>query len=218
MTDIVQLLERWQLDVGDLRERMYRAPTPRERERWHGLWLLAQGWSTTQVAEALEREPHTIGNWLDNFRQGGAQGLVFEQTGGSPPVLNRGQQNQLKSAVQNPPGEAGIELSNWNWKVVSWDALVEAFVNKEVDLAWNGHLAYLKIKRRLNDTCQVVAMVEMIVGLVWGWSPYPEVRWMMFLTPHIWAISPRSWTSSLIPMWGRHPVRNTGPGSSPGPV
>ena len=85
MTDIVQLLERWQLDVGDLRERMYRAPTPRERERWHGLWLLAQGWSATQVAEALEREPHTIGNWLDNFRQGGAQGLVFEQTGGSSP-------------------------------------------------------------------------------------------------------------------------------------
>ena len=32
--------------------------------------------------------------------------------------MNRGQQNQLKSAVQNPPGEAGIELSNWNWKVV----------------------------------------------------------------------------------------------------
>ena len=62
-------------------------------------------------------------------------------------------------------------------KVVSWDALVEAFVNKEVevDLAWNGPLAYLKIKRRLNDTCQVVARVAMIVGLVWGWSPYPEV-------------------------------------------
>ena len=34
---------------------------------------------------------------------------------------------------------------------------------------------------------------------------------MMFLTPHISAISPRSWTSSLIPMWGRHPARNTGP-------
>ena len=118
MTDIVQLMEEWQLNVGDLRERMYRAPTPRERERWHGLWLLAQGWSAIQVAEALDREPHTIGNWLANFRRGGAQGLVFEQTGGSPPVLKWGQQNQLKSAVQNPPGEAGVELSNWNWKVV----------------------------------------------------------------------------------------------------
>ena len=118
MKEIVQLMEEWQLNVGDLRERMYRAPTPRERERWHGLWLLAQGWSAIQVAEALDREPHTIGNWLANFRRGGAQGLVFEQTGGSPPVLNWGQQDQLKSAVQNPPGEAGVELSNWNWKVV----------------------------------------------------------------------------------------------------
>ena len=118
MKEIVQLMEEWQLNAGDLRERMYRAPTPQERERWHGLWLLAQGWSAIQVAEALDREPHTIGNWLANFRRGGAQGLVFEQTGGSPPVLNWGQQNQLKSAVQNPPGEAGVELSNWNWKVV----------------------------------------------------------------------------------------------------
>ena len=56
-----------------------------EKAHGCGLWLLAQRWSATQVAEALEREPHTIGNWLDNFRQGGAQGLVFEQTGGSPP-------------------------------------------------------------------------------------------------------------------------------------
>ena len=37
---------------------------------------------------------------------------------GVPPVLSRDEQNRLKSAVQTPPGEAGIELSNWNWKVV----------------------------------------------------------------------------------------------------
>ena len=47
--------------------------------------VVGQGWSAIQVAEALDREPHTIGNWLANFRRGGAQGLVFEQTGGSPP-------------------------------------------------------------------------------------------------------------------------------------
>ena len=32
MKDMVALLERWQLDVKALRERMYNAPTPRERE------------------------------------------------------------------------------------------------------------------------------------------------------------------------------------------
>ena len=37
---------------------------------------------------------------------------------GVPPALNAGQQDQLKSALLNPPGEAGVELSNWNWKVV----------------------------------------------------------------------------------------------------
>ena len=80
MKDMARLLEKWQLNVGDVREQMYRAPTPRERERW-SLWLLVQGWSE----EALERDSHTIGDWLSGFRRAGAQGLVFEHTGGSPP-------------------------------------------------------------------------------------------------------------------------------------
>jgi len=87
--DVVKLLERWEMDQKEVRRRMYRAPTARERERWHGLWLLAQGWSATQVAEALERDPHTIGDWLADFRRAGARGLVFEQTGGSPPPSAR---------------------------------------------------------------------------------------------------------------------------------
>jgi len=85
MSDANELLKTWQLSPRQVRERMYRAPTPRERERWHALWLLARGWTAAQVAEALERDHHTIGDWLDAFRQAGAEGLVFEQAGGSPP-------------------------------------------------------------------------------------------------------------------------------------
>ena len=85
MKDIRRLLERWQLDVGDVRERMYRAPTPRERERWHGLWLLAHGCTALAVAEALEREPHTIGTWVAALSDKGPTALAFEQSGGSPP-------------------------------------------------------------------------------------------------------------------------------------
>jgi hypothetical protein len=54
MHEVSGLLKRWQLDVKSVRERVYRAPTPRERERWHALWLLARGWSAAQVAETLE--------------------------------------------------------------------------------------------------------------------------------------------------------------------
>jgi len=90
MEEITSLLKEWQLDEHGVRERMYRAPTPRERERWHALWLLARGWSASQVADVLKRDPHTIGDWLANFRQAGPSGLTFEQTGGSPPPSRPG--------------------------------------------------------------------------------------------------------------------------------
>jgi transposase len=85
MNDIAAMLGRWQLDLHAVREHMYRAPTARERERWHAIWLLAQGWSASQIAKALERDAHTIGDWIDRFRQNGPAGLTLEHTGGSPP-------------------------------------------------------------------------------------------------------------------------------------
>ena len=73
MKDMARLLEKWQLNVGDVREQMYRAGSD------GGLWLLVQGWSVIGFGERL------IGDWLSGFRRAGAQGLVFEHTGGSPP-------------------------------------------------------------------------------------------------------------------------------------
>ena len=54
-------LEQWEMDAKALRRRMILAPTPRERERWYAVWLLAQGWTAAATAEALERDPDTIG-------------------------------------------------------------------------------------------------------------------------------------------------------------
>ena len=104
MNEVVDMLSEWHLDIRAVRERMYRAPTARERERWHAIWLLAHSWSAAQasplralarrVAEALERDPHTIGDWVADLRRAGPlacaqrasrEGLIFEQTGGSPP-------------------------------------------------------------------------------------------------------------------------------------
>jgi transposase len=84
MNGILVTLGNWQLDVKAVRERMYGAATARERERWYAVWLLACGWTATQVAEALERDAHTIGDWTEALRQQGPAGLAFEQSGGSP--------------------------------------------------------------------------------------------------------------------------------------
>lgn len=85
MEDMSTLLARWQITSAGAREQVYRAKTPRERERWHALWLLSRGWSAAQVAQALERDPHTIGGWLTTFAQDGPAALAFEQSGGAPP-------------------------------------------------------------------------------------------------------------------------------------
>ena len=41
--EIERFLKQWQMELKDLRRRMILAPTPRERERWYAMLLLAQG-------------------------------------------------------------------------------------------------------------------------------------------------------------------------------
>ena len=68
-------LERWRMGVKDLRRRMILAPKP--RERWYAMLLLTQGWTAAASAEALERDPHTIGRWASAFGDGGPAALIF---------------------------------------------------------------------------------------------------------------------------------------------
>ena len=41
--DMDRYLKQWQINAKDLRRRMILWPTPRERERWYTMLLLAQG-------------------------------------------------------------------------------------------------------------------------------------------------------------------------------
>ena len=116
--EIDRSMEQWRMEVKDLRRRMVLAPTPRERERWYAILLLSQGLTAAATAEALERDPHTIGRWASAFGDGGPAALIFEQTGGSPPALDQARQEELKAAVQEPPSASGIDLVNWYWKAV----------------------------------------------------------------------------------------------------
>jgi len=61
-----------------------------------------------------------------------------------------------------------------DWVLYSnYDALVEAFARREVDLAWNGPLAYVKIRRRMPAGCRVVAMRDMDVNYTTQFITHP---------------------------------------------
>ena len=87
--EMERFLEQWQMDALDLRRRMILSPTPRERERWYAMLLLVQGWTALATAEALERDPHTVGRWAAAFGEGDPAALILEQSGGSPPPSAR---------------------------------------------------------------------------------------------------------------------------------
>ena len=56
----------------------------------------------------------------------------------------------------------GIDL---DWVLYSeYDTMVDAFVKGEIDLAWNGPLSYVKIKRQAADACRVIAMRDVDVN------------------------------------------------------
>ena len=81
--EMERFLEQWQMDARDLRRRMIRSPTPRERERWYATLLLAQGWTGSAVAEALEGPPHHWPMGL-RLRRGRAGSLDFRAVRGVP--------------------------------------------------------------------------------------------------------------------------------------
>ena len=43
--EMERVVEQWQMEVKELRQRMILAPTPRQRKRWYAIKLLAKaGW------------------------------------------------------------------------------------------------------------------------------------------------------------------------------
>ena len=116
--EMERFLEQWQMDARDLRRRMIRSPTSRERERWYALLLLAQGWPGSAVAGGTGKGPPHHWPMGRRHRQGRAHSLDIRADRGFPPALGEAQQADLKAAVQELPAKSGIELANWNWKVV----------------------------------------------------------------------------------------------------
>ena len=109
--EIDRCLEQWQMGVKDLRRRMILAPTPRGAGSGGTpscCWPRAG--RQRPRAEALERDPHTIGRWASAFGEGGPVALIFEQTGGSPPdrgmygVLWRDKAGYLQGGLGFRPG------------------------------------------------------------------------------------------------------------------
>ena len=66
----------------------------------------------------------------------------------------------------------GIDI---DWILYSDDqAVVDAFVAGDIDLAWNGPLNYVRIKQRLDDPCRVIAMRDVDLNFITHFITQPD--------------------------------------------
>ncbi len=64
---------------------------------------------------------------------------------------------------------------DFDWVLYSgYDTMVDAFVRKEIDIAWNGPLSYVKIRRALRESCQNLIMRDVDVNFTTQFITHPE--------------------------------------------
>lgn len=76
----------WHQSAESLREIALKASHPRTRERFMALYEITQGTSATKVGRQTQRNPQTVMDWVHRYNASGPDSLVFERTGGHPPL------------------------------------------------------------------------------------------------------------------------------------
>ena len=78
--------QRWNQSGEILRELGLTASHPRSRERFMGLYEISEGKSATQVGKETGRNPQTVMEWVHRYNQSGPKALMYQRTGGHPPL------------------------------------------------------------------------------------------------------------------------------------
>lgn len=79
-------LSSWGESAEALREKALRAEHPRSRERFMALYEISGGKSATQVGRETGRNPQTVMEWVHRYNEVGPETLVYQRSGGHPPL------------------------------------------------------------------------------------------------------------------------------------
>jgi transposase len=92
------------LTLDELEQRYRRARDPVARSQWQMLWLLSSGTPTTEVARVSRYSVNWVREIARRYREDGPAGIGDRRHGnpGAAPLLDAGQQEQLRVALRGP--------------------------------------------------------------------------------------------------------------------
>jgi transposase len=101
-----------------LKNELKRSENAHFLHRLHCVLLVAQGCSSSQVAEWFGDHPRTVERWLHRAREYGPKGLKDEQKTGRPPKVRDDQRKRLQGDIHKKPTELGYDCKAWDGKLL----------------------------------------------------------------------------------------------------
>ena len=117
MTEMRALLERWRMDEAEVRDGCteHRRHGSESGGTRYGCWRRVG--RQRQWRRRWNETPILLAYWPGHSQRVAPRRWFLNRVV-VPPALDGERRAELKAAVQGSPSQAGIDLSNWNWKVV----------------------------------------------------------------------------------------------------
>jgi len=102
-----------------LQDEIRRSDESRYDHRLHGVLMVAQGLSCTEVAGLLGDAPRTVAYWVQRFEEEGLAGLAEGDRPGRPRRLSPEQLDRIGAALRGSPTDSGLVANLWDGKSLS---------------------------------------------------------------------------------------------------
>lgn len=103
-------------EAVEVLKRSYKGATnPREKERYHALWLKATGYKRAEICSLLATGERSLGRWIQSYLRDGLSALKDKPQQGNNRKLTTKQKNQIKNLIhKKKPEDLGFEGNFWD--------------------------------------------------------------------------------------------------------
>jgi len=102
-----------------IREEIERSEESRYDHRLHGLLLVANGRSCTEVGELFGEAATTVQRWVRRFEENGFSGLRDGERSGRPRALDDRSWSRIEADLRRDPKTLGLEANLWDGPLLS---------------------------------------------------------------------------------------------------
>src|SRR5688572_26609196 len=140
------------LSLRELEQRYRRATDPVARSQWQMLWLLSSGTPTAEVARVTGYSINWVREIARRYREEGPTGIGDRRhtNPGAAPLLNREQQEQLRTVLSGPAPNGDL----WTCRqVAAWmSAVLGRPVSQQRGWEWMRRLGFTPQRPRPRET------------------------------------------------------------------